>query len=138
VIFALTGSAIIELNGPQVAYFAGRLDKPGYLRQALATYSSLEFLGNVTVPGDTVASIGNCSTAYAPAGIHYESSCRDKDPLPWVVQGLSCQPFRFLILADQDRGRSIKEMLSVRRAMKQIYDDGRFSVYEVAQASACD
>ena len=45
---------------------AGRLDAAGYLRQALVTYSSLEYLKTRAAPGERIFGIGNCSAAYAP------------------------------------------------------------------------
>jgi hypothetical protein len=77
-LIATMGLMIIEINGPQFAYFAGRLDKPGYLRAAMRTYGSVEYLKH-TAPADaSVVAIENFSRAYAPD--------------PWKFTAMWCAP----------------------------------------------
>jgi hypothetical protein len=66
-LFALLPVMIQEINAPQIRYFARRLNRDGYLREAIGTYRSLEFLRRNARPGEPVYSIGNCSRLYAPA-----------------------------------------------------------------------
>lgn len=130
-VFALMGSAIIELNGPQLSYFARRIDKAGYLRQALLTYSSLEFLGKVTVPGDTAAGVGNCSNAYAPRGVVFESRCTWSEVAGFLPARIQCGGVGYLIVADDENKETVESQTRQRRSITRLYDDGRFSVFRL-------
>ncbi len=63
--FALLPTMIIEVNAPQLAYFAGRLDKAGYLREAMVDYPVIEFLNERVKATDRVIAINDCSSVYA-------------------------------------------------------------------------
>ncbi len=135
-VFALTGTMIIELNGPQLAYFSGRVDKAGYLRQALQTYRSLEFLNTVAAPGDAVVSLGNCSNAYAPAGVRYAAWCRASDFGTVINTRIDCQPFQYAVLLDDKPGRSLEALVRERRNLTRLFDDSHFSVYRLDSCPA--
>jgi len=135
-VFAMTGVMIIELNGPQLLYFAGRLDKAGYLREALQTYRSLEFLGTVVVPGDAVASAGNCSTAYAPGGIRFVAWCGPKDYTATIQRNIGCKPFQYVVLPDHSQGGSPEAVLRQYRNLTRLFDDSNFSVYRLESCPA--
>lgn len=77
-LIAVMGLMIIEINGPQFAYFAGRLDKPGYLRAAMRTYGSVEYLKHFAGTDASVYSVENFSRAYAPD--------------PWKFDAMWCAP----------------------------------------------
>ena len=57
---------LIEANAPQFRYFARRLDKNGYLGEAMRTYRAIQFVRGVAQPGEGVFGVGSCSYAYAP------------------------------------------------------------------------
>jgi hypothetical protein len=135
-IFAITATMIIEVNGPQLRYFTGKLDKAGYLREALTTYPSLEFLRGVAAPGDAVASIGNCSTAYAPAQLRFESLCTTRMFTQFLNTNIDCQPFQFLILPDDERSALLQTTIRERREATLLHDDGRFSVFRLGSCWA--
>jgi Dolichyl-phosphate-mannose-protein mannosyltransferase len=63
--FALLPVMILEVNARQLEYFAGKLDRPGYLRAALADYPAIEFLNQHVRPGEQTLSVDNCAAAYA-------------------------------------------------------------------------
>ena len=63
--FALLPTLILQVNGYQFPYFAGKLDRPGYLRATLGDYRSIESLNQIAGPGDRTLSINNCAVAYA-------------------------------------------------------------------------
>jgi hypothetical protein len=65
-LFGACGILIVEVNAPQICYFARRLDKAGYLREAMRTYRSIEFLRGAAKPGERIFGVGNGSYAYAP------------------------------------------------------------------------
>jgi len=65
-LFGLLGAAIVEINTPQLRYFAGRIDKPEYLREALLPYRAVEFVHDRAHPGDPVLSAEACPFVYAP------------------------------------------------------------------------
>ena len=65
-LFGLLGVAIVEINAPQLRYFAGRIGKAGYLREAMVPYRSIEFLKGIVGPGEAILSLDNCPLAYAP------------------------------------------------------------------------
>ena len=66
VLFGLLGAAIVEINTPQLRYFARRIDKPEYLREALQPYRAVEFVNGRAHPGDPVLSVNACPFVYAP------------------------------------------------------------------------
>ena len=79
---------------------ARRLDKPGYLREALRTYRSLEFLGQHAVPGDRVLGVQICSVAYAPQPWLFECVFMglDRPTKAQLAMKLEEKPYRYVIL----------------------------------------
>lgn len=65
-LFGLLGVAIVEINAPQLRYFARRIDKTEYLREALLPYRAVEFVRGTAHPGDPVLSVEGCPFVYAP------------------------------------------------------------------------
>lgn len=130
-LFAMCVMMIAEINAPQLAYFSGKLDKPGYLRQALVTYGSLEFLQNHTETGDRIFAVENCSAAYAPDPIRFQCDlcgrghCTAAD----ISQRVRSGSYSYLILPDRPLYADLPGDL--RRAC--VFDDGRFAVYRLAK-----
>jgi hypothetical protein len=65
-LFGLLGVAIVEINAPQLRYFARRIDRAEYLREALLPYRAVEFVRSAAHPGDAVLSVNACPFVYAP------------------------------------------------------------------------
>jgi hypothetical protein len=124
---ALMGAAIIEVNGPQLRLFAGRLDAAGYLRQALVTYSSLEYLKTRAAPGERIFGIGNCSAAYAPDPAAFDCiPPKDAGSARWLEERLRRNHFRFVIVPVKGAGSQIASPPGM-----ELYRDRAFSVFAV-------
>ena len=63
--FALLPTMILEVNVHQFEYFAGKLDRPGYLRTTLADYGAIEFLNQHAQADEQTLAVNNCAAAYA-------------------------------------------------------------------------
>ena len=65
--FALLPSMIVEINGPQLFYFAGRIDREQYLKTTVNYYPSIRYLRE-NVPHDAmILSLNNAARGYAPS-----------------------------------------------------------------------
>ena len=121
--FASLGIAINELNGPQLRYFAFRIDRTEYLRQALLPYRALEFLKTQIAPGDRTLSVDNCALAYAPNQSGFECLLVDSGTWWEVRKTIFVPHYRFLIMPVAQRD-------AVPQGWKSIYDDHAFLVYQ--------
>lgn len=131
--FALLPTLMLEVNAPQLAYLAGRLDAEGYLREAMADYGSIAFLNSIQQPGETTVSINNCSSAYAadPARfrcLRYEGAFR-----PEVVEAIgravdSAAPHYLVVPADL-RGDLALDALDEAALGAPLYEDAAFRVF---------
>ncbi len=72
-LIAMMGLMIVGINGPQFAYFAGRLDKPGYLRAAMQAYGAVEFLDRTDRTHARVLGVENEARAYAPDPSNFDA-----------------------------------------------------------------
>jgi hypothetical protein len=126
-LFSLCGTAILEVNGPALRYLARRIDKNGYLREALGTYASLEFLRGWWQPGDSVLAVGNWSTAYSPDAQRFHSLGEEADA-PKIATELHERQSRFLILPNSrsDDGEAV--------GGRELHRDANFTVYLVEPA----
>jgi hypothetical protein len=142
---AVIGVMIIEVNGPQLAYFTGRLDRPGYLRSALRTYPALEFLRQTAGPSAPVFGVENFSRAYAPDPLKFQSMpCRPQ----WcaaseVVSKVEKSGARYLILPESAVGEEVLHSLGSggrvpleRKDAELIYHDPYFAVYDLGAGRA--
>lgn len=127
-LFAACGIIIAEINAPQLAFFSGRLDKAGYLRQALITYPPLEFLQKHASRNERIFSVEDFSTAYAPDPAIFQcelcgtaGSCTGSDVLKEIAKG----NYSYLILPDKAVYRSVEESLKGAR----MFDNGQYAVY---------
>jgi hypothetical protein len=125
---ALLAAAIIEVNVPQLRLFAGKLDAAGYLREALVTYPSLEYLRTKAAPGERVFGIGNCSAAYAPDPAAFDC-ISPEDVVNWrpVAERLVQDDFRFVIVPSGGAGAEIVPLLKGT----ELYRDVNFVVYRL-------
>jgi hypothetical protein len=125
---------ILEVNVPQVRYLARQIDGREYLRQALRTYPSLEALGAVAGPGDTVFGVQNCSRAYAPypgrflCDYYHPENPADRAQLRQVLQAVGC---RYLILPAPNSTPEILEELTGRTRRVPVYLGEHYSVFRL-------
>lgn len=65
-VFSLLVIGILEANGPQLRYFAGGLDRDGYLRELLVAYPALDWVEDNVGPNERVVALNACSNLYGP------------------------------------------------------------------------
>jgi hypothetical protein len=66
-IFALLPSMIVEINGPQLRYFAKRLDREQYLSTTVGYYPSIQYLRDNVPPDSMILSLNNAGRGFAPS-----------------------------------------------------------------------
>jgi hypothetical protein len=124
-IIAMLAVMIIEVNGPQIAYLAGRLDKPGYLGSVLRTYRSLEYLQKAE-PGAEILGIDNCTRAYAPNPLKFQCVlCPQKGCETSDVKA-NLEKFRPQYIVIPEAGQLSPELAAIR-----VYRDEYFAIYKV-------
>ena len=64
--FAVLPTVFMEINFPQIRYFAGQLDRRGYLDEAVRFMPSIRYLESVWTPGELALSLGNPAVAHSP------------------------------------------------------------------------
>ena len=132
---AAMGMLIIEVNAPQLAYFTHRLDKAGYLRNAMRTYGSLEYLQGAAEPGASILGIDNCSRAYAPEPFRFEcqfcpsDGCKAKD----LEAKIAKDHPRYIILPEHDVPANLIEEINQGRPAARMYRDEYFSVFQIGK-----
>ena len=133
--FCLMGALILSVNGPQINYFLGRIDKPEYLREALAPYSAIEALRGIADPTDYVLGIGVTSLVYVPDPSRFEVErvSRPEDALLWLPNLLRRHKYRYLVAPDSAEGDETVARLAKLLRPRQIYADGRFRIYALSQ-----
>lgn len=97
-LFGLLGAAILEINRPQLRYFAGRIDKPEYLREALLPYQAVEFVHDQALPGEPVLSVNACPFVYAPNPSLFDCVWPPDLAKDQLIVLLDQRNYRFLIL----------------------------------------
>ena len=132
--YSLVVICILEIHAPHFRLFTKQVDHAGYLREALETYPSLEFLSNTARPGEHVFGVGNCSRAYAPDPILYSCTIDGNNPdeVPRVTAMLSNHPYRYLIMPIDPAYEPLLPALMKDRQLRRIYSEGRYHVYAVA------
>ena len=121
-LFGLLGTAIVEINVPQLRYFARRIDKPEYLREALLPYRAVEFVHDRAHPGDPVLSVNACPFVYAPNPSLFDCvwpADLATDKLDVLLQRRN---YRFLILPVSRAGE-------VPAGWQAVYADESYRVY---------
>lgn len=131
--FCLMGAMVLSINGPQIDYFLGRIDKAEYLRQALAPYAAIEELYGIADPEDYVFGIGVTSLVYVPDPSRFEVErvSQPEDALLWLPDLLRRHEYRYLVAPDSAEGDETLARLAALLRPKQIYADGRFRIYEL-------
>jgi hypothetical protein len=127
---ATMGLMIIGINGPQIGYFAGRLNREQYLRAAMQAYGAVEFLHHVENPHARVFGIKNLARAYAPDPHVFQAM--------WCAYQRPCRTDRIVkrtlanhpeyLIAPED-GSFPSDALKLLGSPEQVYRDPYFSVY---------
>ena len=52
--FAMLPAMITEINGPQLRYFAGQMDKHQYLTETVRYYGAVDYLGDHVKPDSLI------------------------------------------------------------------------------------
>ena len=129
----LMGLMIVDVNAPQLAYFAHRLDKSGYLREAMQAYGPVEFLRHTGAAHPSVFTIENMARAYAPDPFRFDGIwCSEKTPCSAdrIVLNVRRCGAEFLIVPDN--GDVPQDALRQLGNPDRIYRDAHFSVYHLA------
>ena len=121
--FGLLGTAIVEINTPQLRYFAHRIDKPEYLREALQPYRAVEFVRGRARPGDAVLSVNACPFVYAPNPSLFDCVWPPDLATDKLNVLLERRNYRFLILHVSHAGE-------VPGGWQAAYTDESYRVYE--------
>jgi len=133
-LFSALGTMIIEVNVPQLKYFAGRLDKAAYLREATTTYGAMEYLLANAGPDDPIYGAGYCCHGYAPNPDRF--ACTLCPPEGCSVEKVSAKiaqtGARFLVAASSDRGKKLAAAVGAGEPPKQVYRARNFTVYRLA------
>lgn len=135
-LFGVCGVLIVEVNGPQLDYFRRRLDKAGYLREALRTYGSVEFVRRAARPDERVFGVGNCSYAYAPEPSNMRCYMNRNEfytetDAETVRTQFVLGEFRYLIVPQGESGRAILRAAGPSLEPAPAYQDAYFAVYRV-------
>ncbi len=132
IVFAWCGVQIIEVNGPQLAYFAGRLNSEGYLREALATFRSTEYLRGVARPGQGVFGVMDCSVAYAPDPASFDCTFGKTDQA--IRDTVACkfeqEHFEYLIRPASGLGSAAESAIP---GAQKVYQDSDFWVFKTVR-----
>lgn len=131
--FALLPTLMLEVNAPQLAWYAKRLDREGYLRAAMADYPAIAFLNGRMGPEDRALSLNNCSSAYAvdPARfrcVRYEGVF-EPDLEEKFVEIVGQSDPSYLVLPVNPMGGRVRRLLTGRFG-PPIFEDGHFMVLE--------
>ncbi len=132
-LFCLLVTMILEINGPQLRLFSGRIDAEQYLHETLLTYPPLAYLQSHVGPEDYILSVDNCSTGYAPniGRFHcevFEDSADARERVPEVLRE---RPYQFLLLPKTSLGTSVDSELGVDFPREVVYQDDYAFVYRL-------
>jgi len=126
-VFAICGTAIIEINGPLLRFFARRIDSREYLREAYYPYLPLEAVRARWRPGDWTYSAGNCAVAYGPDPARFVCfvPSDNRYNAQAVKNEIAQHPYRFVLLPAGSLEASV-----MGPNVTPFYRDAHFAVYE--------
>ena len=137
-LFALLPTMISEINGPQLSYFAGRIDRESYLRQTLAFYPSIRYLADNAPHEALVLSINNSARGYAPSPgrFHFVGAYRNRDHAMLTAQrSMSEWDYDYAVVPTMGAGR-IQELMAVRYESEQEHRDQEYTVLRLSKLDA--
>lgn len=131
--FALLPVLMLEVNAPQLAYLAGKLDREAYLREAMSDYPVIAFLNEHAQPGERTFSINNCSSAYAKDPALFRCLRYERQFRPEIVESIrdaivTAAP-DYLVVPTDGQGDLILEALEPGAFGDAIYADAVFRLY---------
>lgn len=128
---ALMGLMIVGVNGPQIRYFAGKIDKFGYLHAAMQAYGAVQYLWSTHDSNARVFGVMNVARAYAPNPMGFDGVACPLGPCDPadVVKRAKANASDFLILPAD--GRQYREVLARLGNPPRVYQDDYFSVFRV-------
>ena len=131
--FAMLPAMITEINGPQLRYFAGQMDKHQYLTETVRYYGAVDYLGDHVKPDSLILSLDNAARGYAPkpAQFHF-ISCRAglKRCTGNARQFLARYDYDFVVLPTVFT-RRFEELMRDSYQIEQAYRDDHYSVYRI-------
>ena len=131
--FAMLMTMIIEINAPQLRYFASQIDRDQYLLEAARYYPSIHHLHTQVKPDSLVLSLDNAAQGYSPdpARFHFVS-CHEGLPraIPIAHDYLASQDYDFIVLPTYFTKR-LPEILTEEYVAERSYEDEYFSVYRI-------
>jgi hypothetical protein len=111
--------------------FSRRIDKSGYLREALTTFGPLEYLRARRIGQDRVLALNNCSSAYAPDPRQFRCGWANADMDETVLAELRAWDPRWLILPRNELGRSLERRLDTAKRAAEVYHNAHFTVFRL-------
>ncbi len=129
-LIGILGIMIIEVNAPQIAYFTKRIDRAEYLRRAMRTYRSLEFLQTAAKQDEEIFGVDNCSRAYAPNPVRFQCTLCPPEgcSASTLNEHFATNQPRFIILPQSESYAELRKNLE-RQAWTRVYLDEFFAVY---------
>jgi hypothetical protein len=131
----MVGLMIVGINGPQFAYFTGRLDKQGYLRAAMQAYGAVEFLNRTDKTHARVFGVENLARAYSPDPSNFDAM--------WCPPPRECTTDKIVTRSRQygaeylilpESGKVPEGVLEQLGSPQRVYQDAFFSVYHLNSA----
>ena len=134
-LIALMGLMIIGINAPQLAYFAGRLDRTGYVRAAMRAYGAVEFLNSTGEVHPRILGVDDVARAYMSDPVAYdgipcmpERACKPER----ILERVKANDTEYLILPENRRDQN--RLLGPLGDPKEVYRDPYFTVYDLRTA----
>ena len=136
-LIATMGLMIVGINGPQLAYFSGRLDKAGYLRAAMHAYAPVEFLRKKGIGHARVFGVDNLARAYSADPSNFDGVlCPAENPCDpaKVAAAVRSWSAEYLILPES--GAVSAQTLEDLGRPTRIYSDTYYSIYRLSGYAA--
>jgi hypothetical protein len=126
---------IVEINGPQLSYFAGRLDREQYLRTAVAYYPSIRYLHENAPRDALILSLNNAARAYAPSPgrFHFISAHWGIRPAVDAARlKMARIDYDYAVVPTMMAPR-FAEMISLHYPLQERYSDPHYTVFAIGK-----
>jgi hypothetical protein len=133
-VIAIMGLMIVGINGPQLAYFAGGIDKPGYLRAAMQAYGAVEFVAQTGTHG-AVLGIESEARAYSADPVSFHAMWCTRNPCTPERVAAAVERMRPEYLIVPENGDVPPEALARIGNPARVYQDAHFGVYHLSKLS---
>ncbi len=132
--FAMLMSMIIEINGPQLYYFAGKISKQEYLIRTVASYPSVDFLSRNAPAEAAVLGMMNRARGYLVNpkrfNIQIPNWHRRHRMLDVTAQRLAERRYEYLVLPAPAR-KGFETSLAEKYDAELLHHDKAFLVYRL-------